>query len=320
MPARPSPAPAEPPGVTGGPALSAALTVAAVARRLGVAPATLRTWDRRYGIGPSLRTAGAHRRYGPEDVARLEVMRRLTLDGVGPGEAARVALASDGSAAPAASAAHAHGGGRVLALPQAAPDVRGLGRAAMALDGQAVLELLRSAVAARGVVPTWEELVVPVLAGIGRRWESTGQSIEVEHLLSECVATVLRAVGQDVPAARNHRPVLLAAAAEEMHTLPLYAVAGGLAEVGVQSRLLGARVPGEALAAAVRRSGPSAVFVWSQLSATGDPGLLAGLPGQRSPVLVAAGGPGWPEVLPDGVVRCAHLEDAVARLAAAAGG
>ncbi|MEY3734595.1 MAG: hypothetical protein RL347_1954, partial [Actinomycetota bacterium] len=29
------------------------LTVAAVARRLGVAPATLRTWDRRYGLGPS---------------------------------------------------------------------------------------------------------------------------------------------------------------------------------------------------------------------------------------------------------------------------
>ena len=29
------------------------LSVAAVARRLGVAPATLRTWDRRYGIGPS---------------------------------------------------------------------------------------------------------------------------------------------------------------------------------------------------------------------------------------------------------------------------
>ena len=30
-----------------------ALAVAAVARRLGVAPATLRTWDRRYGLGPS---------------------------------------------------------------------------------------------------------------------------------------------------------------------------------------------------------------------------------------------------------------------------
>ncbi|MBN9326765.1 MAG: MerR family transcriptional regulator, partial [Cellulomonas sp.] len=61
--------------------LAPALTVAAVARRLGVAPATLRTWDRRYGLGPSEHPAGSHRRYGAEDLARLLVMRRLTIDG-----------------------------------------------------------------------------------------------------------------------------------------------------------------------------------------------------------------------------------------------
>lgn len=70
------------------------LTVAAVARRLGVAPPTLRTWDRRYGLGPSAHTAGAHRRYSPADVARLMVMRRLTLQGVPPANAARIALAT----------------------------------------------------------------------------------------------------------------------------------------------------------------------------------------------------------------------------------
>src|SRR4051795_1449271 len=74
---------------------SPALAVAAVARRLGVAPATLRTWDRRYGLGPSEHSAGAHRRYSAADVERLLVMRRLTLDGVAPGESARIALATD---------------------------------------------------------------------------------------------------------------------------------------------------------------------------------------------------------------------------------
>ncbi|MFD7024372.1 MerR family transcriptional regulator [Promicromonospora sukumoe] len=71
---------------------SPGLAVAAVARRLGVAPATLRTWDRRYGLGPSGRTAGSHRRYTPDDVARLLVMRRLTLEGVAPVDAARAAV------------------------------------------------------------------------------------------------------------------------------------------------------------------------------------------------------------------------------------
>lgn len=74
---------------------SPGLAVAAVARRLGVAPATLRTWDRRYGLGPSEHSAGAHRRYSDDDVARLMVMRRLALDGVAPVDAARSALALD---------------------------------------------------------------------------------------------------------------------------------------------------------------------------------------------------------------------------------
>lgn len=72
-----------------------ALAVAAVAKRLGVAPATLRTWDRRYGLGPSEHTAGSHRRYTADDVARLVIMRRLTLEGVAPVDAARAALDAD---------------------------------------------------------------------------------------------------------------------------------------------------------------------------------------------------------------------------------
>src|SRR5690349_22176290 len=70
------------------------LTVAAVARRLGVAPATLRTWDRRYGLGPSAHTPGAHRRYAAADIARLELMQRALLQGATPAEAARHALAA----------------------------------------------------------------------------------------------------------------------------------------------------------------------------------------------------------------------------------
>ncbi|WP_435738802.1 MerR family transcriptional regulator [Cellulosimicrobium sp. PMB13] len=75
---------------------SPGLAVAVVARRLGVAPATLRTWDRRYGLGPSEHRAGSHRRYTDDDVARLFIMRRLTLEGVAPADAARNALTADG--------------------------------------------------------------------------------------------------------------------------------------------------------------------------------------------------------------------------------
>ncbi|MEV5446862.1 MerR family transcriptional regulator, partial [Streptomyces sp. NPDC052644] len=65
------------------------LSAGAVARRLGVAVTTLRTWHQRYGLGPSQHVPGHHRRYTPADLARLEIMRKLTAEGVTPAEAAR---------------------------------------------------------------------------------------------------------------------------------------------------------------------------------------------------------------------------------------
>ena len=69
------------------------LTVSGAARRLGIAPATLRTWDRRYGIGPTEHARGRHRRYSADDMARLELMQRALMQGAAPAEAARYARA-----------------------------------------------------------------------------------------------------------------------------------------------------------------------------------------------------------------------------------
>lgn len=66
------------------------LTTGEVARRLGVAPTTVRTWDRRYGLGPDTHTGGRHRRWTAGDVARLERMCALTATGIPPAEAARM--------------------------------------------------------------------------------------------------------------------------------------------------------------------------------------------------------------------------------------
>ncbi|WP_028645538.1 DICT sensory domain-containing protein [Nocardioides sp. URHA0020] len=52
------------------------LTISDLARRTGVPPATLRSWEARYGFPRPTRMAGGHRRYGePEVAAVLEVVR-----------------------------------------------------------------------------------------------------------------------------------------------------------------------------------------------------------------------------------------------------
>ena len=297
------------------------LPVAVVARRLGVAPATLRTWALRYGLGPSSHEAGAHRRYGPADLARLETMRRLTLDGVAPAEAARVALADPATpSAPEAPRSPGGPGGRVLALPGAEDVARGLGRSAMALDSRTVTESVRRQLAEHGVLPTWERVLTPVLVAVGDRWAATGEGVEVEHLLAECVGVALREVAESAHEPLGGRPVLLACAPGELHSLPLYALAGALAERGIGARILGQALPADALAAAVRRTGPALLFLWSQLPGTADVGILEELPVTRPSTAVVLGGPGWAgRALPDRVAVAGGLSDAVERVQQALG-
>lgn len=297
---------------------SPGLPVTAVARRLGVAPATLRTWDRRYGLGPSGHQAGTHRRYTEKDLARLLEMRRLTLDGVTPAEAARSALDSEGPALTPARPPAPRPQLRSRPGRSTAEEVRGLYRTARALDGPAVGQVVREHLERSGLQATWERLLVPVLVAAGRRWEQTGRGVEVEHLLSEAILGAFRTRSRQLPDPLPGQPVLLACAESELHALPLHAVAAGLRERGVATRFLGAQVPRDALASAVRRSGPVAVFVYAHLLLRDSVEQLAALPSVRPAPLVVVGGPGWPEALPAGVRRVDGLGEAVEALSASA--
>nr|WP_205807803.1 MerR family transcriptional regulator [Micromonospora sp. HNM0581] len=301
------------------------MSAGVVAKRLGVAVTTLRTWHQRYGLGPSEHVPGHHRRYTSADLARLEVMRRLTTEGVSPAEAARWARQSPGTLVARGGRRRRDGGGTTIPLGRAGPAARGLARAALRLDGAALSETISCAIAADGVIATWDRLLCPLLVGIGQRYAATGELIEVEHLVSRCVSAALGAAASSAVASTGtaHGPsrVLLSCADEEQHSLPLEALAAALAEAGVGHRMLGARVPPAALLAAVDRTGPVAVVLWSQTRATADPAqLTALLTAPSRPVLVIAAGPGWPaRALPVGVVRPADLTEAVSLTVAVSG-
>ena len=295
--------------------------IGALARRLGIAQATLRDWERRYGIGPSGRTTGGHRRYQPADVARIEFMRRLILDGVPPAEAARAALASateprTPGASPGSPGRGA--GGRSLPLPSQRREARGLARAALAMDGPAIAGALRRSLDARGAAATWERLAVPVLTAVGQRSAATGTCIDVEHLLSAHLMAALAERAGGLAEPLNSRTVLLACADDEQHSLPLYALAASLAELRVRTTMLGARTPPAALADTVSRIGPAAVFVWSQIAQTGDPAQLASIPRQRPPLRLLVAGPGWRGV-PGVARRVSTLAEAIEQARAAVG-
>ena len=285
------------------------LTVAAVARRLGVAPATLRTWDRRYGLGPSSHEAGEHRRYCPTDLAKLTLMRRLITTGVAPSDAAEKAKAHKGAVKIE----------KLVDSFEVREDlVESLHRAAKSLDQIFIETALRKDIAKYGVIASWTEVIVPLLFLVGDEWEADGSGIEVEHMLTEIIKRILREGVSEIKKPVNANPVLLAAVGEEVHCLALHALAAALAEKSIETFFLGARTPLEAISGMVKRSAPPAVFLWAQLSRNSDSKFLTDLPSVRPAPRVIVGGPGWdPEICADVVVAedlthaCAEIERSV---------
>ena len=289
----------------------AGLSAGEAARRIGVAITTIRTWDRRYGLGPSRREPGRHRRYSEHDMARLELMRRLTVDGVAPAEAARISKATRD---PTGQLPLSDMPRPSRSSPRPAPALgtaKGLRRAALALDPADVRRLLDLALAA-GVLRGWTAIIAPALRDLGRQYSAAGRYIAAEHLLSGAVSTALAGV----PRPRAEPRALLGCAPAEQHSLPLEALGAALAERGVASRMLGARVPANALRDAIARTGPAAVLIWAHAAATADCDQIAAAAGiSPRPALVAACGPGWdPGSLPDGVVLLTSFRRALAAI------
>jgi hypothetical protein len=187
----------------------------------------------------------------------------------------------------------------------------------MRLDAESVRLIATDAVRHLGVVGAWDSVLRPVLAAIGERHGRTGGLVEVEHLVSAVTSDVFGAVPR--PHGNGRGRVLLACTDEEQHSLPIEALAAALAQAHVMCRLLGARVPLPALRAAVRRTGPAAVLLWSHSPRTAAPEQLKALSGDRTrPLLLAACGPGWDyAAMPPGVETPKTLSEAVELLRAA---
>jgi DNA-binding transcriptional MerR regulator len=277
------------------------LTVAAVARRLGVAPATLRTWDRRYGLGPSEHIEGEHRRYCPGDLAKLTMMRRLIIAGVAPVEAAEQAKEFNGEVKLA----------KIVKEMEVREDVvDALYKGLEAFDRAFVEATLASEIAKYGVEGAWADVIVPTLFLIGQEWEINQRGIEIEHLFSEILKRTMNNRIVELKKPLNPRPVLIAAVGEELHSLPLHALAAALCERNIETYVLGARTPLSALSAMISRCAPPAIFLWAQLPHNADTKYWREIPAIRPAPRVVIGGPGWDAIACDGVIKAEGLEHA----------
>ncbi|MEV0246601.1 MerR family transcriptional regulator [Nocardia sp. NPDC050712] len=265
--------------------------VRAAAERLGIPTATLRSWTRRYNVGPQPERPGRHRLYTEADIAVLTRMVELIKAGATP---AGAAVTARGPALPL--------GDKVALLT-----------AAFALESRSVCALLESHLRDYGVIDTWERLCRPAFADIVARQLGGEGCVDVEHLLSWCITAALHRAAP--PPSVPPIPLVLACTSGETHALPVEVLRAALAERGVGAHMLGPDVPTAALGDTLARlTGPAAVLLWSQQEATALTSALRSCADAGATVYVA--GPGWDTlILPGVATRIATLEEAVERFA-----
>ncbi len=215
---------------------------------VGVPEATLRAWERRYGLLVPERSSGGFRLYSRADERRIRAMQAHMARGLAAAQAAALALAES----------------RVEIVPPSNPEalIDGLIAATEAYDATRFDTLLDAAFE-RGQLAAIRDIVLPALREIGLRWERAQISVGNEHFASHLLERRLLGLARGWEAGRGPH-ALLACPPRERHTLGLVCFGLVLADQGWRIAYLGADTPIEQILDVSASMRPTAVVLCSR--------------------------------------------------------
>ena len=279
-----------------------------VAHLTGINPATLRAWERRYGLVAPDRTGSGYRLYTDEDVAMLSRIKVLVDEGLTIGEAiTRVRRGSEPLPADAGGPSVREVRFRML-------------EALMAFDRRGALEAYQEVLRLppdRRV----EEVLLPVLRQVGEVWEANECGVGEEHFATAFVREKLAGIIEDLDTGSARGPEAVCAGIPgELHEAGLMAAAIHLATRGWRVVYLGPNVPIEDVHRILHQRRP-ALFCTSVVNAVSivefrrlSRELRAAAPEDTEVVI---GGPGVPPPFAsEPGVRCAEDLSELVRVAA----
>jgi len=233
---------AQPPEVGNG------LTIQAVSKLLDVPAPTIRSWERRYGVPPTSRSQGGHRRFFPDDLVMLRQMRDEIAKGHRAADAAARVIRAHEDESPHQDLINdfLHTAYRL--------DPRG---------GDALLEHARETL---GVETAVTGVLLPAMRQVGVWWETGRCDVAHEHLATEAARAWLNRLLYLGPAPWQSETLILTCGPRDFHTLGLESMGVLLANRGYGCRVLGARTPVKSLSAAVQGTGAAGLLMVSHLS------------------------------------------------------
>jgi methanogenic corrinoid protein MtbC1 len=225
-------------------------TVKHAAELTGIAPDTLRVWERRYGVVSPARSAGGYRLYDDASLRRLRAMGALVGAGWSARQAATRVLADDeGTDDVPDPGLELLGDVDALARVAATFDVAGLDAA---LDEGFALGDFEE------VVDRW---LMPSLLRVGGAWRDGTISVAGEHFVSASAQRRLAAAFDAAPRNARGPRVVVGLARGSRHELGALAFATALRRRGAEVVYVGGDLPPDGWVAVVSEQHPAAVVL-----------------------------------------------------------
>jgi len=230
-------------------------TIKQASRLTGVSEASLRAWERRYGVVVPHRNESGYRVYDEEALAAVSTMRRLVDDGWSPAEAAQ---AVRGGTVPAVrdKAVRDEVVGRETSdapqQPNAVTYMQMFLSSAAQMDTAGIEASLDGGFALGSFEHVVDSWLFPTLEALGEGWARGEIDVAGEHAASHAVHRRLSAAF-DAAGSRSRGPAtVVGLPSGSQHDLGALAFATAIRRKGMDVLYLGANVPVSSWEAAVR--------------------------------------------------------------------
>lgn len=239
-------------------------SIRVVAGRTGLSTDAIRAWERRYDAVRPRRSASKRRLYSDGDVERLLLLRRVIAAGRRIGDVARLShgelleMVRDDEAArselldsPGMPPRRGSGGGA---------DWLSRGLAAIeVLDAGALEGLLSEATLSMSSTRILDEVIMPLLRHVGERWRAGELRPVHEHFATAMLRSFLGNMPVGHSRLEGSPLIVIATPAGQLHELGALGAAVTAGVDGWRPLYLGASLPAEDIAHAVRETGARVV-------------------------------------------------------------
>ena len=235
-------------------------TIKTVVQETSIAPATLRAWERRYGVLSPGRSDGGYRLYSKRDIATLRWLKRQVDAGVTISRAvALLELRRNGGEEPELEIHAAHPRPTPENARDTATIVADLLAALTAFQEPRAESILAEAFALYPVDAVAEEIIAPTLIEIGERWHRGEATVVQEHFATAFLRRRLTALFRAYQQPLVGPLAITGSAPSEWHDVGILMVSMMLRRHGWRVIYLGQNVPADHLAREMRRLRPDMI-------------------------------------------------------------